>query len=255
MSRFATAFAAAAILCAAAAPTSAAAVTFNLGSAQKKTLAVGAPLTLTQGGITLSATGYTFASSPINFQTLSSGANAAAVLATLTPKQIRQETTGIGVCWAGEAANQCNQVDTDGVNEILRITFSEGVSLISATFDRVDNNDTLKLYGVTMDGKLQHLGYGGIFDGPGTTMGLTGAGGGAWLSGKGEDQVYRVALNTAGYKEFWFGNNNDAADGYRLDSLTVAAVPEPTTWALMIGGFGLAGAALRRRRAAAATAA
>lgn len=28
------------------------------------------------------------------------------------------------------------------------------------------------------------------------------------------------------------------------------AVPEPTTWALMIGGFGLAGAALRRRRTA-----
>ena len=27
-------------------------------------------------------------------------------------------------------------------------------------------------------------------------------------------------------------------------------VPEPTTWALMLGGFGLAGAALRRRRAA-----
>ncbi|MCW5760422.1 MAG: choice-of-anchor A family protein [Phenylobacterium sp.] len=30
------------------------------------------------------------------------------------------------------------------------------------------------------------------------------------------------------------------------------AVPEPATWALMIGGFGLAGAALRRRRALAA---
>ena len=31
-------------------------------------------------------------------------------------------------------------------------------------------------------------------------------------------------------------------------SVTSGAVPEPATWALMIGGFGLAGAALRRRR-------
>ncbi|WP_367255337.1 PEPxxWA-CTERM sorting domain-containing protein [uncultured Phenylobacterium sp.] len=28
-----------------------------------------------------------------------------------------------------------------------------------------------------------------------------------------------------------------------------AAVPEPATWALMIGGFGMAGAMLRRRKA------
>jgi hypothetical protein len=28
----------------------------------------------------------------------------------------------------------------------------------------------------------------------------------------------------------------------------VNAVPEPATWALMIGGFGMAGVALRRRR-------
>lgn len=33
---------------------------------------------------------------------------------------------------------------------------------------------------------------------------------------------------------------------------STAGVPEPATWALMIGGFGLAGAALRRRRAAVA---
>ncbi|HXA39806.1 MAG TPA: PEPxxWA-CTERM sorting domain-containing protein [Phenylobacterium sp.] len=31
--------------------------------------------------------------------------------------------------------------------------------------------------------------------------------------------------------------------------LTTAGVPEPASWALMIGGFGLAGAMLRRRRA------
>ena len=35
-----------------------------------------------------------------------------------------------------------------------------------------------------------------------------------------------------------------------LQQTVSGAVPEPGTWALMIGGFGLAGAALRRRRAA-----
>ena len=42
-----------------------------------------------------------------------------------------------------------------------------------------------------------------------------------------------------------------SASGALLGSdQTTAAVPEPATWALMIGGFGLAGASLRRRRAA-----
>lgn len=34
-----------------------------------------------------------------------------------------------------------------------------------------------------------------------------------------------------------------------IETSAGAAVPEPASWALMIGGFGLAGAALRRRRA------
>jgi hypothetical protein len=53
---------------------------------------------------------------------------------------------------------------------------------------------------------------------------------------------------------FWsrngLGNNNQNAD-FAPDNATVASVPEPATWALMIGGFGLVGAATRRRRAAA----
>ncbi len=42
-------------------------------------------------------------------------------------------------------------------------------------------------------------------------------------------------------------------DGYKAaeiyGSIVASAIPEPATWAMMIAGFGLAGAALRRRRA------
>jgi hypothetical protein len=40
---------------------------------------------------------------------------------------------------------------------------------------------------------------------------------------------------------------SDSFGGY-IDSVNLAAVPEPATWAMMIGGFGLVGGAMRRRR-------
>ena len=50
----------------------------------------------------------------------------------------------------------------------------------------------------------------------------------------------------------------DKAGNYGSDStgvnFTVQSVPEPATWAMMIGGFGLVGAAARRRRSVAAAA-
>jgi hypothetical protein len=41
-----------------------------------------------------------------------------------------------------------------------------------------------------------------------------------------------------------FTNNVDGV----LDNVAVSAIPEPSTWAMMIGGFGIVGTAMRRRR-------
>lgn len=38
-------------------------------------------------------------------------------------------------------------------------------------------------------------------------------------------------------------------EGFGIDDITFGAVPEPASWAMMIGGLGLMGTALRRRRA------
>ncbi|MDZ4373010.1 MAG: PEPxxWA-CTERM sorting domain-containing protein [Phenylobacterium sp.] len=53
----------------------------------------------------------------------------------------------------------------------------------------------------------------------------------------------RIVLNAGESPQLYF----QAVDDIYLQA---RAVPEPTTWALMIGGFGLAGGALRRRRMA-----
>lgn len=47
-----------------------------------------------------------------------------------------------------------------------------------------------------------------------------------------------------------FNGMVDARNDAHFGALSFGAVPEPASWALMISGFGLAGAALRRRRSA-----
>lgn len=50
---------------------------------------------------------------------------------------------------------------------------------------------------------------------------------------------------TGGALTFAAAGTSDSRGGY-LDNITVSAVPEPATWAMLILGFGLAGYALRR---------
>ena len=62
--------------------------------------------------------------------------------------------------------------------------------------------------------------------------------------------------NTCGVTQEWASLSQVGGQGgtvrFTLSGQVLNGVPEPTTWALMIGGFGLAGLALRRRRTAVA---
>lgn len=65
----------------------------------------------------------------------------------------------------------------------------------------------------------------------------------AFLSGVGfnasVDNVYRVTLAVDGF--------SGGPQSLSVDAMMGAGVPEPATWAMMIGGFGLVGGAMRRR--------
>jgi hypothetical protein len=70
--------------------------------------------------------------------------------------------------------------------------------------------------------------------------------------------IYNVVIENAAGAELYSGQiraDNDAHVGTVNFDLPASPTPEPASWALMIGGFGLAGASLRRRRALTASAA
>ena len=63
-----------------------------------------------------------------------------------------------------------------------------------------------------------------------------------------------IVEDGGGLDEPFFANANFKLPGFQVARITVdlVSVPEPATWAMMIAGFGMAGAAARRRQKAVA---
>lgn len=209
-----------------------------------------ASFTTTTGGVTLTATSQKFFVAPGLLSDLAQ---------TTTAGQLRRTAPGIGTVGGGSG----DQLDTNTpgtaiapLREAILITGSEDFSLRGLKLSFVDADDTLKVFGVRGTGELVDLGYGNTATVAGTIRG--------GLNGAAIGLVNENALNsgtstfavapTAYFTRYLFTTRvggdisflGTAGQGYRLDSIT-AAVPEASTWTMLIVGFGLIGVAARRR--------
>lgn len=156
-----------------------------------------------------------------------------------------------------------------GVSSLLTIDSGSGLFTGNAFEDIVFRNDD---EGTVINFAYDVLAFGGVFK-----LSLDGFGHGlrfSLLRDSGEEAVGTVLARRDGFFGFtsteafsairitWSGSKYNAKETYGLDDVLITAAPlvargapvsgapEPTTWALMLAGFGSAGVALRRRREA-----
>lgn len=219
-----------------AAPASAATFIFG-GSAANV-----ASVSRSDDGINVTATAHLFTGLPSALTNISQLTNNALVSVT---------APGIGVAGGASAP----QIDTNQLShrEALLVSSDHTLSLSGLKLSYIDSNDTLQIFGVNADGSLTSLGFNGTI-----ATGLGGAASYVNSNANSGTTVLSFVTETSAFKQFLFttrvgGDVNyggQLGQGYRLDSITANAVPEPATWAMLITGFGFVGAAARRRRSA-----
>jgi hypothetical protein len=128
-------------------------------------------------------------------------------------------------------------------------TFGDVYQTVSLTAG--DSYDLSFLYGGRTSGGPQEM---RVFA-DGILLGTLTATSGSWTS----ENFYFTAPVTSDRIEFQTVPNVPGGDlpsyGNEITSVSLSAVPEPANWILLLGGFGLLGAALRRRSKSTAIAA
>lgn len=134
--------------------------------------------------------------------------------------------------WPGQPGSNGTTVYNDGASLSMKVT--DGSIFAFGKFHPVNalgfyvEPDPFAVYNITLT----------LSDGSSLTQSVNGNAGAQFFGYIGDGVT---SLNISSATDFGFGQFSEGA-----------MVPEPATWALMIGGFGLAGIALRRRRMAVA---
>lgn len=222
------------------------------------------------GGTTINLTGSSASDGPDgNIRSFTAGGINVQAMAysydgtTLENGWLGQFSSGLGVTNNDEGngtSGNSHTVDNLGQNDFVAFVFDRAVNISSAVLNpfsvsgNVLDNDAWVSFG-TLNGA-----YNG-----GTPMAIP-LGSPIWSTLNTNPNAknvvgnlgsgYSTSLNMTGYGNVWIigasraGYNfvDNRVDGFKIGSLSVtAAVPEPATWAMMIVGFGMVGAAMRRR--------
>ena len=167
--------------------------------------------------------------------------------------------SGLGAISGGETATNTHTLDNQISRDFLVFQFDKSVKLVDALFtpfalagNAADTDFTVGV-GTTATAWNVQPALNGM-----TNAALTTMFGGSLAHYVGSNVANTKALNPSGtYGNMWmigasFNNPDTVFDSYKLKNVTAvtAPVPESATWMMMIAGFGIVGATMRRKAAA-----
>lgn len=168
---------------------------------------------------------------------------------TLQNAWLGQYTHGLGVTNQGEdGLNNSHTVDNSGNQDFIILVFNQAVNIQSGTLypfsvNGSTDNDAWISYG-TLAGPFNLTALNDLLT---RDYNVTGAG-----------SPYNVSFNSTGkFGNVWLigaansiaGTTDQYTDGFKLSSILInTAVPEPSTWVLMLLGFAAIGFVVRRQR-------